>query len=73
MKSNVKILKYQFKQLNIGINVCGVNSSVYQIIEWDPSIDEKVLTSIQAQIYKPNENMCEDNYYSLLNQWSKIN
>ena len=72
LKSNVKILKHQFKQLNIGINVCTRYASVYQVIEWNPSVDEKFLTSIQAQMdkRKPNEDTCQDNYYSLLNQWS---
>ena len=72
LQQNVQMLKHQFKQFNIGMNVCsfGVLPDVYQIIEWNSNIDEKFLDAIQVRMNKSNEDNYKDKYYSLLNKWS---
>ena len=80
LKRNVKILKHQFKQFNIGINVKIGDTDVYQTISpWNPSIDEKVLDEteilLQNQVgfFTPiQSDNCQHHskYLCLLDQWS---
>lgn len=78
LKRNVKILKHQFKQLRIGINVIGINTCMYQIIEWNSKVDEKFLNQCKSlfdddQLHSlkcQDQQEYEKNKYDmLLGQW----
>ena len=59
LKDNHKILKYQFKQLNIAVkDAFGYRSSrLYFILEWNNKIDDKSLEQDQERF---NEMRCDD-------------
>ena len=78
LKKNKDVLKYQFKQLNIGL----LNDiyDVHQVIEWNDSIDDKYLDNIchecqteytlrEYEKQKQNLNIRKLKYQALLNQW----
>ena len=75
LKSNHKVLKHQFKQLNIGIirkDDPYVAQQCY-MLQWNPKVDDKWLDAYQATC---DCNALEDNekntqkYSELKNQWS---
>ena len=72
MKRNVPVLKYQFKQLKIGINIDGIKNDIYQVIEWNPSVDQTFLDEHKALLdQNEGEFGREKNKYGiLLNKWS---
>ena len=67
LKRNVKILKHQFKQLNIGINI-DHDPCLYQVIEWNSNVDEKFLSE-RENVFDDDQQE-KEKYDSLLQQWS---
>ena len=75
LKQNKQILKYQFKQFNIGLK--DVNHNVYKVIKWNDSIDDKYLDKLRHEckesIIPQHPNNKRKQHRALLNEWSCIN
>ena len=81
LKQKKQILKYQFKQFNIGLR--DVTHDVYHVIEWNPGIDDEYLDNIWHQCKEKHDVFNTDNskqkqhpnfkkYHMWLNQWSSL-
>ena len=62
LKENLSVLKYQFKQLNIGLRVYDALSvvdgkEVYYVFEWNANINDNILMKKQEEIMKQLMNM----------------
>ena len=74
LKLYQKILKYQFKKLNIGIckiiaNVQNNKTSkkMYNVLEWNPNVDDKVLDDFKCLCTNDEQqNGAKEKYLSLL-------
>ena len=72
LKKNVQLLKYQFKQFIIGLNI---EHSHYHVLEWNTQIDKKYLACLESLWKRNNEkqeirNQMQDKYWLLIDQWS---
>ena len=79
LKSKKRLLKYQFKQFNIGLR--DMTYDVYHVIEWNQDIDDEYLDKIWNQCKEKrnvfNMDTCSlkkpqncQKYHVWLNQWS---
>ena len=70
LKENISILKHQFNQLNIGLQIFGAgnNWTKYCTFEWNSQIDEKFLDKKQQEM--DGDEMI---YNQWLNQWTNEN
>ena len=57
LKENVQLLKYQFKQCTIGLNVDYINEYFYHahVLEWNKNIDKNYLDQFKELCYQKNE------------------
>ena len=78
LKKNCKILKYQFKQLNIGLcKICEQLDNIlqlYYILQWNSKIDERVLHQAKAAFdqMRPGDQgqmQLQEKYCCFLRQW----
>ena len=79
LKSKKRLLKYQFKQFNIGLR--DMTYDVYHVMEWNQDIDDEYLDKIWNQCKEKrnvfNMDTCSlkkpqncQKYHAWLNQWS---
>ena len=68
LKRNKQLLKYQFKQLNIGLFV-----DSYYIIKWNSTIDDKFIDKVKMICCSSNEESEKEKgqgkFQEMLNQW----
>ena len=79
LKDNCKILKYQFKKLNIVIFKHVVNDGYHQqlyfVLEWNENLDDKGLDQLKKQFDEmkgddSNQQQFEEKYWFMRKQWS---
>ena len=75
LKKHEKLLKHQFGQLNIGLNIAQNNNcQKCLVLEWNSNIDKKALNLVQIKYNHSRQSRNERNtnlkkYNQLLNQW----
>ena len=71
LKTNEKILKHQFKRLNVGICKHTMENSntkeTYHVLEWNPKIDDKALEYFRRSCHNDEyQNGAKEKYSSIL-------